>query len=81
MCTAGQDGDFLMLIALMDQLWVQRPGSGTARTRPTVLLSDKAYSLQASRRSDAVIPEPKDQQGFRKFPGCCSLRIGTLGQA
>ncbi|SES27315.1 hypothetical protein CCYS_01895 [Corynebacterium cystitidis DSM 20524] len=71
----------------MDQLWVQRPGSGTARTRPTVLLRDKAYSLQANRahqrshRSDAVIPEPKDQQGFRKFPGCGSLRIGTLGQA
>lgn len=74
-CTAGQDGDCPMLIPLMDQLRVQRPGLGSARTRPTALLGDKAYSSRANRaylrrrRIEAVIPEPNDQQGHRKRRG------------
>lgn len=64
-----------MLIPLLDQLCLKRPGTGSARTRPEALLGDKAYSSRANRaylrrrRIEAVIPEPRDQQGHRKRRG------------
>ncbi|MBU8580028.1 IS5 family transposase [Brevibacterium luteolum] len=71
-CTAGQDGDSPMLAPLLENLKVGR------RTRPDALLGDKAYSSKAnrsllrSRKIEAVISEPTDQQGHR-------LRRGSKG--
>ncbi|WHS29038.1 IS5 family transposase [Auritidibacter ignavus] len=71
-CTAGQDGDSPMLAPLLENLKVGR------RTRPDALLGDKAYlskanrSLLRSRKIEAVISEPTDQQGHR-------LRRGSKG--
>jgi transposase len=71
-CTAGQDGDSPMLAPLLDNLQVGR------RTRPDAVLGDKAYSSRAnrsllrSRKIEAVISEPSDQQGHR-------LRRGSKG--
>src|SRR5690606_39750781 len=68
-CTAGQDGDSPMLLPLMRLLRVGR------RTRPVALLADKAYSSRGNRAHlrdrciQAVIPEPRDQQGHRKRRG------------
>lgn len=64
-----------MLIPLLDHLRVARLAGGAARTRPDALLGDKAYSSRANRmylrrrRIEAVIPEPRDQQGHRKRRG------------
>lgn len=58
-----------MLIPLLEQLCVGR------RTRPAAVLGDKAYSSRANRTHlrtrgiEAVIPEPRDQQGHRKRRG------------
>lgn len=71
-CTAGQDGDSPMFAPLVEHLKVGR------RTRPDAVLGDKAYSSKAnrallrSRRIEAVISEPSDQQGHR-------LRRGSKG--
>nr|WP_245802126.1 IS5 family transposase [Corynebacterium pacaense] len=68
-CSAGQDGDSPMFIPLMEQVRVGR------RTRPDAALCDKAYSSRANRAYlrrrgiEAVIPEPRDQQGHRKRRG------------
>lgn len=64
-CTAGQDGDSPMLAPLLENFQVGR------RTRPDAVLGDKAYSSRAnrsllrSRKIEAVISEPSDQQGHR----------------
>jgi transposase len=58
----------------MAQLRIARP-VGRARTRPTALRGDKAYSSRAIRAHlrrrgiTAVIPEPDDQAGHRKRRG------------
>lgn len=58
-----------MLLPLLEQLRVGR------RTRPDAVLGDKAYSSRKNRehlrarRIQAVIPEPRDQQGHRKRRG------------
>lgn len=68
-CTAGQDGDSPLFIPLLEQLQVGR------RTRPVAALGDKAYSSHANRAYlrqrgiEAVIAEPRDQQGNRKRRG------------
>jgi transposase len=55
----------------MDQLKIQRAGPGQARTRPTRVLGDKAYSSTAIRAHlrrrgiKATIPEPSDQVRHR----------------
>lgn len=67
--TAGQDGDSPMLVPLLGHLRVGK------RTRPAAVLGDKAYSSRANRIHlrergiEAVIPEPRDQQGHRKRRG------------
>lgn len=58
-----------MFIPLLEQLKVGR------RTRPEAALGDKAYSSRANReylrrrRIEAVISEPRDQQGHRERRG------------
>lgn len=75
---AGQAGDNPMLPVLLSHLRIDREGSTPARTRPDAVLGDKAYSSRAnrtllrSRRIEAVISEPRDQQGHR-------LKRGSAG--
>ena len=72
--TPGQAGDSPMLLPLLAELRVARP-VGRPRTRPEKLRGDKAYSSRAIRAHlrgrgiEAVIPEPRDQQGHRKRRG------------
>jgi transposase len=74
--TPGQAADTVQLIPLLDQLRVARPGRpGPARSRPTSVTGDKAYSSRGNRaalrtkRITAVIPEPNDQIANRKRRG------------
>ncbi|WP_423247742.1 IS5 family transposase [Streptomyces achmelvichensis] len=75
--TAGQAGDAPAFIEVMGRLRVPRR-RGRPRTRPDVVLADKAYSSRAirdhlsKRGIRAVIPVPADQRGHR-------LRRGSLG--
>ncbi|MFF8610971.1 IS5 family transposase [Streptomyces sp. NPDC015346] len=76
--TAGQAGDAPAFEAVMAGLRIPRSGLGRPRTRPTVVLADRAYSSRAIRGHlrrrgiRAVIPQPADQIGHR-------LRRGRAG--
>jgi transposase len=82
--TAGQAGDSPMLKTLLADLAVARLGPGRARTRPDVLLGDKAYSSKANRellrskRVKTVIPQPCDQMAHRKRRGSAGGRPPAL---
>lgn len=73
--TAGQASDSPMLKFLLADLAVARPGPGRPRTRPRMVLGDKAYSSRAirallrSKRVVAVIPQPSDQIAHRQRRG------------
>ncbi|MFF1542336.1 IS5 family transposase [Streptomyces sp. NPDC058291] len=75
--TAGQAGDAPAFTDVMARLRVPRR-RGRPRTRPDVVLADKAYSSRAIRDHlrrrgiRAVIPVPADQRGHR-------LRRGSRG--
>ncbi|MFD8789743.1 IS5 family transposase [Streptomyces vinaceus] len=75
--TAGQAGDAPAFTAVMARLRVPRP-RGRPRTRPDVVLADKAYSSRAirdhlrARGIRTVIPISADQRANR-------LRRGSLG--
>ncbi|MFJ3658386.1 transposase [Streptomyces nigra] len=75
--TAGQAGDAPAFADVMARLRVPRQ-RGRPRTRPDVVLADKAYSSRAIRDHlrrrgiRAVIPVPADQRGHR-------LRRGRRG--
>ncbi|MFD4237482.1 IS5 family transposase [Streptomyces sp. NPDC058542] len=75
--TAGQAGDAPAFTDVMTRLRVPRP-TGRPRTRPIVVLADKAYSSRAiraalrSRGIRTVIPVPNDQKRHR-------LRRGSWG--
>jgi transposase len=75
--TAGQAGDAPAFPEVMSRLRVPRP-RGRPRTRPDVVLADKAYSSRAireylrKRHIRTVIPIPADQRGHR-------LRKGSRG--
>lgn len=72
--TAGQAGDAPAFMDVMARLRVPRP-FGRPRTRPDLVLADKAYSSRAirdhlrGRGIRAVIPERADQQANRRRPG------------
>ncbi len=74
----GQGPDGRALPDVLEQIHVPRAGAGRARTRPTAVLGDKAYSSRAIRTLlrkpgiRSVIPEPRDQQTNRRRRG----RIG-----
>ncbi|MEU6106120.1 IS5 family transposase [Streptomyces flaveolus] len=69
--TAGQAGDAPAFEAVMAGIRVPRSGPGRPRTRPDVVLADRAYSSRAIRNHlrrrgiCAVIPQPSDQVGHR----------------
>ncbi|WP_405918605.1 IS5 family transposase [Streptomyces sp. NBC_00728] len=75
--TAGQAGDAPAFTAVMARLRVPRR-RGRPRTRPDVVLADRAYSSRAirdhlrKRGIRTVIPVPADQRGHR-------LRRGSRG--
>jgi transposase len=75
--TAGQAGDAPAFTDIMARLRVPRR-RGRPRTRPDLVLADKAYSSRAIREHlrkrgiRAVIPVPADQRGHR-------LRRGSRG--
>lgn len=68
----GQANGTPVLIPLVEQISVPRPGHGRARTRPDELLGDKAYSSKTIRKYlrdrsiTATIAEPNDQASHRK---------------
>lgn len=72
--TAGQAGNAPAFTDVVDRLRVPRP-RGRPRTRPDVVLADKAYSSRAirdhlrKRSIRAVIPVPADQRGHRPRRG------------
>lgn len=76
--TAGQAGDAPAFEAVMAGIRIPRSGLGRPRTRPAVVLPDRAYSSRAIRGHlrrrgiRAVIPQPADQIGHR-------LRRGRAG--
>ncbi|MGV9942323.1 IS5 family transposase [Streptomyces sp. NPDC003401] len=76
--TAGQAGDAPAFETVMAGIRVPRSGPGRPRTRPDVVLADRAYSSRAIREHlrqrgiRAVIPQPADQAGHR-------LRRGRAG--
>ncbi|MCM9077130.1 IS5 family transposase [Streptomyces spororaveus] len=69
--TAGQAGDAPAFETVMARIRVPRTGTGRPRTRPFVVLADRAYSSRAIRSHlrrrgiRAVIPQPSDQIGHR----------------
>ncbi|WP_406052925.1 IS5 family transposase [Streptomyces virginiae] len=73
--TAGQAGDAPAFETVMDRIRVPRTGPGRPRTRPAVVLADRAYSSRAIRAHlrrrgiRAVIPQPSDQIGHRQRRG------------
>lgn len=80
MVTAGQRNDALGFAPLLARLRVRRCGRGRPRTRPGVLLGDKAYSARRirdqlrRRRIRAVIAEPADQTANRRRRGSAGGR-------
>lgn len=78
--TAGQAGDSPMLKFLIADLAVKRMGPGRPRTRPEVLLGDKAYSSRPNRallrakRVRTVIPQRADEIGHRHRRGSAGGR-------
>ncbi|MGW4912832.1 IS5 family transposase [Streptomyces sp. NPDC004270] len=76
--TAGQAGDAPAFEAVMARIRVPRTGFGRPRTRPALVLADRAYSSRAIRAHlrrrgiRAVIPQPAGQIGHR-------LRRGRAG--
>jgi transposase len=78
--TAGQAGDSPVLKMLLADLTVARPGPGRPRTRPQILLGDKAYSSRANRallrskRVKTVIPQRADEIGHRQRRGSAGGR-------
>jgi hypothetical protein len=74
--TAGQRHERTQPGALLDAIWVPRPGgSGRPRKRPAHLTADRGYSyttcrrLLRQRRIPHTIPERSDQQAARARRG------------
>ncbi len=85
--TPGQANDSPALPRLLAELRVERPAGGRARTTPTALRGDKAYSARAHRELlrrrgvRAVIPEPEDQKRNRARRGSRGGRPVSLDAA
>jgi transposase len=73
--TPGQRSDSPMMIPVLDQVRVARPGRGRPRTCPNRVRGDKAYSSAANRAYlrrrgiQATIPIKKDQRSHRAAKG------------
>jgi transposase len=73
--TAGQRGDSPQFIPVLAKLHVVRSSGARPRTRPGIVLADKAYTSKAnrahlrSRGIRACIPSKTDQDAHRKAKG------------
>lgn len=73
--TGGQRNDGAILAEVLADIYVPRLGVGRARTRPYVLIADRAYATGVirtelrRRRIRAVIPAKRDQIAARKRRG------------
>jgi transposase len=73
--TAGHRGDSPQFIPVLQRIRVARPGGGRPRTRPDLVLADKAYTSKGnrahlrSRGIKACIPSKSDQDAHRKAKG------------
>ncbi|WP_417839375.1 IS5 family transposase [Streptomyces spororaveus] len=85
--TAGQAGDAPAFEMVMTAIRVPRSGTGRPRTRPDIVLADRAYSSRAIRSYlrrrgiRAVIPQPSDQVGHRLRRGSAGGRPPTFDAA
>jgi transposase len=73
--TAGQAGDNPQLLPLLEGIRVARRGPGRPRSRPDVVLADRAYSHPSTRQAMRhrrivfVSPERSDQIAYRASKG------------
>ncbi len=73
--TAGHRGDSPQFIPVLGRIRVTRLGVGRPRTRPGLVLADKAYTSRGNRDYlrkrgiKACIPSKKDQDAHRKAKG------------
>lgn len=78
--TPGQAGDNPQLVPLLDQISVARDGPGRPRSRPDMVIADKAYSHLSTRtemryrRIRFTCPERSDQIAHRKAKGSAGGR-------
>ncbi|WP_233601156.1 MULTISPECIES: IS5 family transposase [Micromonospora] len=85
--TPGQAGDNPQLLALLDAIRVNEPGPGRPRKRPEVLIADKGYAHDSTRRAlrqrgiRHVIPERSDQVARRAAKGSTGGRPPSFDQA
>ncbi|WP_433261558.1 IS5 family transposase [Actinosynnema sp. CS-041913] len=82
--TAGQAGDAPAFTAVMAAIRIPRGRTGRPRTRPDVVLADRAYSSRAirahlrERHVRTVIPQPADQVRHRRRRGSHGGRPPTF---
>lgn len=75
MITGGHRNDGALLATVLADIRVPRLAAGRPRTRPDVVIADKAYSAGTYRRSlhargiKVVIPEKSDEIAARKRRG------------
>jgi hypothetical protein len=73
--TAGQRGDSPQFAAVLERIKVYRVEGGRPRTRPDLVLADKAYTSRGNRgyarrrRIRVCIPSKADQDAHRKAKG------------
>jgi transposase len=73
--TAGQRGDSPQFITVLEKIKVYRTGAGRPRTRPDLVLADKAYTSRGNRgyarrrKIRVCIPSKADQDAHRKAKG------------
>ena len=82
--TAEHRGDSPQFIPVLRRIRVGRLGVGRPRTRPELVLADKAYTSRGnrrylrSRRIKACIPNKTDQDAHRKAKGSKGGRPPTF---
>jgi transposase len=73
--TGGQRGDSPQFIPVLRRIRVKQPGGGRPRSRPDLVLADKAYTSKGNRAHlrargiKACIPSKADQDAHRKAKG------------
>jgi transposase len=73
--TGGQRGDSPQFITVLERIKVYRVGGGRPRTRPDLVLADKAYTSRGNRgyarrrKIRVCIPSKADQDAHRKAKG------------
>ncbi|KKJ93209.1 IS5 family transposase [Micromonospora sp. HK10] len=73
--TGGQRGDSPQFITVLERIKVDRVGGGRPRTRPDLILADKAYTSRGNRgyarrrKIRVCIPSKADQDAHRKAKG------------